>query len=774
MQQVGKDTILLVGNPNVGKSTIFGALTGQYATVSNYPGTTVEVTRGQASYHGSECTVVDTPGTNSLIPTDEAEQVTRDILLATPNARVVQVAEMTNIRRALLLSLELAELQARFVLDLNMSDEARTKGVLVDGQRLSDLLGVEVVETVAVHRKGIGQLAKHIDDARPATLQCTYPPDIESAVKAIEALLPEDQRGKRGIALMFLAGDDTIVDWAKRRLNDRTRATIEGLCRKTAKASHQSLRYRIDTTRLAFVDRLLAGVVSSERRQPLNALDFVGRYSMHPVWGIPVLAVVLLAAYYIVGVLGAGAMVDFMETRVFGTQTASAALNPTALATARSSFSSPEEAGALLEGDTVLDGTLHQDQDGLTISLSVMEQRGEEREASDETIPYWYLSGGVRTYGRFEHRSEAFEGSYTAKLPAALADQIGSEGSLAIRTWSGVLNRYLFNFLHAYVPSGLVRELIVGEYGIVTMGLTYAVAIVLPIVGVFFIFFSCLEDSGYLPRLAIMVNVLFKRMGLNGKAVLPMVLGLGCDTMATMTTRIMETRKERIIVTLLLALAVPCSAQLGVILGMLGALSLSASLVWFGVMVAVIFLVGSLASRVITGRSSDFILEVPPLRIPQVGNILIKTVGRIEWYVKEAVPIFLLGTLVLFVLDQLQVLEVLERGAAPLVQGALGLPREATSAFLVGFFRRDYGAAGLYAIFQPQMAAGQVSPITEIQIVVSMITITLFVPCIANVFMMIKERGLRTAAAMVAFIFPFAFVVGSLVNYAMRAAYGLL
>jgi len=207
---------------------------------------------------------------------------------------------------------------------------------------------------------------------------------------------------------------------------------------------------------------------------------------------------------------------------------------------------------------------------------------------------------------------------------------------------------------------------------------------------------------------------------------------------------------------------------------MLSVLSLSASLVWMGVIIAVIFLVGRLASAVIPGRGSDFILEVPPLRIPQLRNILIKTVGRIEWYLKEAVPILLLGTLVLFVLDQARMLEILERGAAPLIQSALGLPRQATSAFLVGFFRRDYGAAGLYAIFQPQMTAGPISLVTEIQIVVSMITITLFVPCVANVFMMIKERGWRTATAMVAFIFPFAFLVGALVNYAMRAAYGLL
>jgi ferrous iron transport protein B len=294
------------------------------------------------------------------------------------------------------------------------------------------------------------------------------------------------------------------------------------------------------------------------------------------------------------------------------------------------------------------------------------------------------------------------------------------------------------------------------------MALTYSIAIVLPIVGTFFIAFGILEDSGYLPRLAIMVNNIFRVMGLNGKAVLPLVLGLGCDTMATLTARIMETRKERIIVTLLLALGVPCSAQLGVILGMLGGLSGKAALIWTGVVVVVIFLVGILASKIVPGESSDFVLELPPIRIPQFSNIVVKTLARIEWYLREAVPLFILGTLVLFVSDKLGLLYILERFASPVVVGLLGLPVKATEAFLVGFLRRDYGAAGLFVLAK----AGQLD---AVQIVVSLVTITLFVPCVANFFIIIKERGLKTALGMVSFIFPFAFLVGGVLNLVLRS-----
>jgi ferrous iron transport protein B len=294
------------------------------------------------------------------------------------------------------------------------------------------------------------------------------------------------------------------------------------------------------------------------------------------------------------------------------------------------------------------------------------------------------------------------------------------------------------------------------------MALSYSIAIVLPIVGFFFIVFSIMEDSGYLPRLATMVNRIFRFFGLNGKAVLPMVLGLGCNTMATMTARIMATKKERLIVTLLLALGVPCSAQMGVILGMLGSLSAAAFLWWLGTVVLVMFLVGYLGNKIFRGAASGFVLEVPPIRRPQLKNIAVKTFARIKWYLKEAVPLFILGTFVLYVLDRTNALRWLERAGAPLVQGLLELPAKATEAFIIGFLRRDYGAAGLYDLSRRGM-------LDETQIVVSLITITLFVPCIANVFVIAKERGPKTAAAMLAFIFPFAFLVGGAVNCILRS-----
>jgi ferrous iron transport protein B len=240
-----------------------------------------------------------------------------------------------------------------------------------------------------------------------------------------------------------------------------------------------------------------------------------------------------------------------------------------------------------------------------------------------------------------------------------------------------------------------------------------------------------------------------------------MILGLGCGTMATLTTRILEKPKERLIAIVLLAVGVPCSAQLSVVLAMLGELSGAAAAIWAGVTLGVIFLVGALAARVLPGRGSDFVLELPPLRPPRLRNIAIKTLARVEWYLKEAVPLFVLGTLILFVADRLAVLDALERALQPVVVGVLGLPRETAAAFVVGFLRRDFGAAGLYKLAEQ----GRLAPV---QALVAVVTLTLFIPCIASFFMIAKERGWRVACAVAAFVFPFAVLVGALLNAALR------
>jgi ferrous iron transport protein B len=637
--------IFLIGNPNVGKSATFGLLTGKYVTVSNYPGTTVEVTYGNAVLNKVRTTVIDTPGVNSLVPMSEDEKVTRDILLTDKADVVVQVADTKNLRRALLITVQLAEMGLPFLLDLNMDDEAKSRGILIDQEKLSAILGIEVVKTVAIRKSGIDRLMKALTAARKAAIDVRYDDAIEDGIRVISSYLPEANVSRRSLALMVLAGDESLNAWLHANMQDQTIREMERVRQETQAKFNNSLGYLINQQRMRRADAILAQVMTRHEvgRGSLIAAK-LGGWSMHPVYGVPVLLAVLVGVYEFVGRFGAGTVVNYLENTVFG----------------------------------------------------------------------------------------------------------------------AYVNPWVTRMVDFAIPFQALRDLIVGPYGLVTMALTYAFAIVLPIVGFFFFVFGILEDSGYLPRLAVMVNSVFKVLGLNGKAVLPMILGLGCDTMATLTTRILETKKERLLVTFLLALGIPCSAQLGVILGMVSGMPGHVAAAWLVVMVGILFLVGYLSAKVIKGAPSDFVLELPPLRVPQLTNIAVKTLSRVEWYLREAVPLFLLGTFILFTADRLGVLALLLRAADPVVVGFLGLPSKAGEALVIGFLRRDYGAAGLFMLSQK----GLLDPV---QTLVSLTVITLFVPCIANFFMIIKEQGMKAALAMVAFIFPFAILVGGLMNWALRA-----
>ncbi len=317
------------------------------------------------------------------------------------------------------------------------------------------------------------------------------------------------------------------------------------------------------------------------------------------------------------------------------------------------------------------------------------------------------------------------------------------------------VNPWATDLFVGLIPFKVLQDLFVGEYGIITMALTYTFAIILPIVGTFFIVFSIIEDSGYLPRLAMLIDRVFKKIGLNGRAVIPMVLGFGCDTMATIVTRTQETRRERVITTFLLALAIPCSAQLGVIFAIMSGSRL-ALLIWVGVIALVFLLVGYLAARIIPGERASFYMEVPPLRLPKLSNVLVKTYTRLQWYFTEVLPIFILASVLLWAGELSGALALISRGLEPLVE-FIGLPPETAVVFLYGFFRRDFGAAGLYNLQSSGIILG-------VPLVVAAVTLTLFIPCIAQFSVMLKERGLKTALAIALFIFPFAFLVGFILN----------
>ncbi|MFH1753770.1 MAG: ferrous iron transporter B [Candidatus Omnitrophota bacterium] len=328
-------------------------------------------------------------------------------------------------------------------------------------------------------------------------------------------------------------------------------------------------------------------------------------------------------------------------------------------------------------------------------------------------------------------------------------------GFLEETLFEGRINPHVVRFFENTVPWEMVRELFVGEYGMITMGFKYAIALILPIVTFFFLVFSIIEDTGYLPRLAMLIDRTFKKIGLSGRAVIPMVLGFGCDTMATMVTRTLPTKRERIIATMLLSLAVPCSAQLGVIFALLDG-NFRAMLVWFGTIWLVFIFVGFLTAKILPGERPSFYMELPPLRMPKISNVIIKTFVRVRWYAMEVLPLFLLASVFIWLGKLTGLFDIILRLLRKPVE-LLGLPPEAAKVFLFGFFRRDYGAAGLYDI-------NKQGALNSTQLVVSCIALTLFLPCIAQFLMTVKERGWKTGLGISLCTLIFSFGVAYIVN----------
>jgi ferrous iron transport protein B len=632
-----------VGAPNVGKSALFGRLTGIYAVVSNYPGTSVEITRGRFVSGGRDVEVMDTPGMYGFLSVSEEERVARRAVVAEQRQTIVHVVEAAHLERSLPLTLQLLSLGHPVVVACNLLDEAKRERRAPELALLAERLGVPVVGTVATTGEGVDDLLGAALSAEVPVDGWSLPEPFSSLVtRLVSAAGAAPEGGFRLAAELALSGDESSMEEVRAACACWSEVVAE---RDQRWASAEGFAVAVATARRRMALALLDGVVPDAGEAMLGRSRVLDRLALSPWTGIPIVALVLYFGFYkFVGGFGAQTAVDWLDRVVFTRWVAPLA------------------------------------------------------------------------------------GAATAVIP-----------------W------------HA------VRELVNGPYGLINLGLRYAFAIVLPIVTAFFLVFALLEDSGYLPRLALLMDRALKKVGLSGRAVIPLVLGFGCATMATLVTRTLETRRERVIATLLLALAIPCSAQLGVVLGILSAWP-GAVTVWGLVLVLVFLAVGRLAALFLPGEAPSFYLELPRLRAPRLGNVLRKTGARVRWYFAEILPLFLLASVLLWAGDLTGLLQRATGALVPLVR-LVGLPAQAAPAFLYGFFRRDFGAAGLYDLAH----RGLLSPAA---LTTAAVTITLFVPCIAQFLVMKRERGLKVALGVLVAATTIAFTVGGLVGWLLRSVGG--
>jgi ferrous iron transport protein B len=571
-------TVLLIGQPNVGKSALFSELTGEYANISNYPGTSLEVAEGSFTYKRRQFTLFDTPPIYGFTYESVDENSTYQLIQKFEPEVILHVADAKNLKRDLLITLQLIEMHAPVILVLNMIDEAESRGIRIELNKLSQLLGIKVVETSVAERRGMPDLIKAIDE-------------ISSTKPETKIIFP------------------------------------------LPKPTQHYIR-KIET--------IYSQVVFKEKIRRSSLSIWLENATIHPVYGLFILLIVLALLYELAGKFGSSVLVDFIRNKIF----------------------------------------------------------------------------------------------------------------------DNLITPYLVSWVNR-IPVPFLGEMLVGHYGLYTMGIVYAFAILLPMIAVFYFVFGILEDSGYLPRLTVMTDKLLRLIGLNGKATLPMVLGFGCVTMALLSTKSIESRKERFIAAFLLALTIPCGAKLSIMMGLFTLLPIQTFFFFLLFLTLNMIFNGYLASKVLTGERSAFMLELPPFRLPQLRNLMKKTINRLTWLLTEVIPAFLLGTFILFVLDKTAILSKIETLSAPIVSGGLGLPVKMTEVLLMTFFRSEYGAAGLMNI----ALSGSLDPIA---LLVSLVVLTLFIPCFASLVVLFKEFGIKFATFAALFIPTYSILMGTLINYVFR------
>ncbi len=326
--------------------------------------------------------------------------------------------------------------------------------------------------------------------------------------------------------------------------------------------------------------------------------------------------------------------------------------------------------------------------------------------------------------------------------------------------WAPVMVR-LSEFLGSggFLHDILVGKLINGEvdflqsFGILTTGLYIPLGVVLPYILSFYLVLGFLEDSGYLPRVAVLLDTLMHRLGMHGYAIIPTLLGLGCNVPGILATRILESKRERFIVATLISIGVPCAALQAMVIGLVGREGWQYVAIVYGTLFVVWIILGLILNLIVKGFSPELLVEIPPYRLPPLRMVALKLWARILGFLREAVPVVMLGIFVVTILYALNVFDYIANFAAPVVSGFFGLPQEATAALVVGFLRKDM-AIGMLSVLN----------LTANQLVIGSVVLAMFFPCIASFVVLARELGFKGMLAATGIMIAASLVVGSLLN----------
>ncbi len=634
----------------MGKSVFFHYLSSIYVDVSNYPGTTVEIT--SASLY-DKYIVKDTPGVYGVSSFNDEERVARDEILYA--GVVINIVSAISLERDLFLTRQLIDMGKSIVVAVNQIDEARSIGLGLNLNKLSEMLGVPVFSTVAITSEGMSEIKEAI--LKNKAKKGFVDPVLQSE---LTELLPVVKN--QGEALLVLEGDLTVAE--RNKLEPRNK------------------RNEIYAQRRKDVNEIVSKITDTKNEKE-RFLTKVSNVLIHPLWGsVAAILIGFLFLYQFLGIWVGGDLIELTEKKIMNRY-----YEPVVR----------EATGLFLPVEIVIQGN------SKNIIFSFPNGFLKDKNKYQELKKY-RENNGVLTQEYFFGKSDYIETkSNQTNLPENLYSAIGT--------------------------------ILSGKYGVLTLTVTYLLGLLLPLVVAFYAALAVLEDSGYLPRLAVLVDGLLSKIGMNGRAIIPLVLGLGCVTMASVTTRLLSTRREKLIAMTILGFAIPCSAQLGVIQTLLAKSGgFKYWLIWLFVLGLVLVLTGFVMNKFLPGKATPLLIDLPPLRLPRVKNIIYKAKTKIVFFMTEAVGAFFLAAFVVAVLQVTGLLNKIILLFEPISKTLLHLPKEVSISFILGMVRRDFGAFGLTEL--------QMSPA---QVTVASVVLTLFVPCIATVAVMAKEQNWKVA-----------------------------
>lgn len=553
--------IVLVGNPNVGKSVVFSYLTGYSAISSNYPGTTVEILKGKSKLGGMDCEIIDAPGCYSLNGENVAEKVASELIKTRDYDFIFNVVDANNLERNLLLTLELIQIGKPLVLIVTKTDIAKNKGIEIDYDKLSKILDLRVFPVVATAGIGFDVLEKEIKE-------------IFSIKKVPKPLIDIPQ--------------DIIEKWK-------------------------------------VIGKISIDVQKIIHKHP-SFLEKLEELTTTPSTAIPISIFLLLLSFYLIRSIGEG-----------------------------------------------------------IISLL------------DPLFNNYY----VTLIERFSN---------------------------------------LFN-------DGLIKKLIFSKnltplegFSILTTGLYIPFVVVLPYVFAFYLILSILEDIGYLPRLAVILDRISHKIGLHGYGTIPLIMGMGCKVPGIFSLRILESTREKIIASSLLFLISPCMPQSAMILSILSKYELFYTFILFSYIFLVAIISSFFLNKVLKGTSNDLFIEVPPYHVPVLRNVVFKLALRIKYFIYDAVPFVVGGIFLINLLDVLNLMKFLSEFFEPVLSGIFKLPSKTSSLFMLGFLKKDV-AISLLVPFNLGLK----------DLMVSCFFLVTYMPCLASILVLSKEIGIKNTFYVILF-----------------------